>query len=105
MNKEAVQKIIADHVVTIFSKTYCPFCTKAKNLFKELGVSAHILELDTMGEGSKIQALLQEISGQRTVPNVYINGEHIGGCDDTMGLYKNGQLVKKLEAAGVSVNK
>ena len=45
-------------------------------------------------EGDAYQALLLEISGQKTVPNVFINGNHIGGCDDTLKLDAEGKLVE-----------
>ena len=45
-------------------------------------------------EGELYQQLLIEISGQRTVPNVFINGNHIGGCDDTLKLDQEGKLVE-----------
>ncbi|MBA0683415.1 hypothetical protein Goari_025077 [Gossypium aridum] len=52
------------------------------------------------GDGSDIQAALFEWTGQRTVPNVFIGGKHIGGCDSTMALHKEGKLVPLLTEAG-----
>ena len=46
--------------------------------------------------GSSIQAILLEITGQKTVPNVFINGQHLGGCDDTIAAYTKGVLSKLL---------
>ncbi|MBA0766834.1 hypothetical protein Gotri_015836 [Gossypium trilobum] len=53
-----------------------------------------------LGDGSDIQAALAEWTGQRTVPNVFIGGKHIGGCDSTMALHKEGKLVPLLTEAG-----
>merc|ERR1712002_537464 len=81
------------HSVMVFSKTTCPFCTKIKDLFKSLGAKMEVLELDQIDNGSEIQAALLEKTGQRTVPNVFINGAHIGGCDDTMKLAAEEKLL------------
>ncbi|KAI1314828.1 thioredoxin reductase [Mortierella claussenii] len=90
--KTKVDDIIANNSVVVFSKTYCPYCTSAKNLLKELNVEAFIIELDTIKDGSAYQAYLAELTGQRTVPSIFIGQEHIGGCDDLHKLHKNGQL-------------
>lgn len=77
--KAKVQELIKSHTVMVFSKTTCPFCDQIKELFKERQIQAQFLELDTLGEeGTAIQEALLEISGQKTVPNVFINGKHLG---------------------------
>ncbi|KAF9957170.1 glutaredoxin [Mortierella alpina] len=90
--KTRVDNIIADNLVVVFSKTYCPYCTKAKNLLAQLKANAHVVELDNEEDGASIQAYLLELTGQRTVPNIFINKKHIGGCDDLFKLDKSGQL-------------
>lgn len=91
------KKEIADNHVVIFSKSYCPFCSKTKELFQDLGVSdAKIYELDTMADGADIQAALMDISGQRTVPNVFIDGQHIGGNDNVQAANNSGKLKELL---------
>jgi len=82
--------------VVIFSKTYCPFCTATKDLFAGLGVEAKIIELDNMANGSEIQAALQELSGQRTVPNTFVDGKHLGGNEDVQKAALFGDLKKQL---------
>ena len=54
--------------------------------------------MNVSDDGAQVQAALAEKSGQRTVPNVFINGEHIGGCDDTLKLHAEDQLLKKIQA-------
>jgi glutaredoxin 3 len=71
-----------------------------KQLFEKLGASFKAIELDVESDGSEIQDALKEWTGQRTVPNVFINGKHIGGCDDTMALNNDGKLVSLLTEAG-----
>lgn len=46
--------------------------------------------------GNEVQDLLQEMTGQRTVPNVFIGGAHIGGCDTTLKLQEDGKLMERL---------
>merc|ERR1719422_2941930 len=81
----------------VFSKTTCPFCTKIKQLFDSLKFKYEVLELDQISDGAEIQAALAEKSGQRTVPNVYINGEHVGGCDDTLKLHSENKLLSMVQ--------
>jgi len=83
---EQVDKLVASHPVMVFSKTTCPFCDKVKAMFASLNVTVEYLELDKIANGAEVQAALAEKSGQRTVPNVFIQGKHIGGCDDTLKL-------------------
>jgi len=73
-------------------------CSATKTLFQDLGVNARIVELDTMNNGSDIQAALAELTGQRTVPNVFIKGKHLGGNDKTQAASKSGELKKMLSS-------
>ncbi|KAM7267575.1 hypothetical protein ACFE04_009741 [Oxalis oulophora] len=86
--------------VVVYSKTYCPYCVTVKKLFQQLGASFKAVELDNEKDGGEIQAALAQWTGQRTVPNVFIGGKHIGGCDDTTGLHSGGKLVALLTEAG-----
>eukprot|EP00543_Licmophora_paradoxa_P003634 CAMPEP_0202454100 /NCGR_PEP_ID=MMETSP1360-20130828/11913_1 /ASSEMBLY_ACC=CAM_ASM_000848 /TAXON_ID=515479 /ORGANISM="Licmophora paradoxa, Strain CCMP2313" /LENGTH=145 /DNA_ID=CAMNT_0049073337 /DNA_START=38 /DNA_END=475 /DNA_ORIENTATION=+ len=87
---------IAGSDVVVFSKSYCPFCKSTKALFASLNIDAKVIELNEIDNGAEIQDALLEISGQKTVPNVYIKGEHIGGNDATQALAKSGELKAKL---------
>ncbi|XAR51885.1 Thioredoxin-disulfide reductase [Bertholletia excelsa] len=78
-----VKEIVASNPVVIFSGTPCPYCVNVKKLLTELGAAYKAIELDTEIDGREIQAALAEWTGQRTVPNVFIGGNHIGGCDTT----------------------
>ncbi|XP_016123616.1 thioredoxin reductase 3-like [Sinocyclocheilus grahami] len=69
---------------------------QVKELFKELNVKCNAIELDLMEDGANYQDLLHEMTGQKTVPNVFINKKHIGGCDKTMKAHKDGVLQKLL---------
>lgn len=100
---DGIKKTVADNKVVVYSKTYCPYCTRVKGLFSELNVPAVVLELDTMGpQGNEVQDALQPITGRRTVPQVFVGGKFIGGCDDTMALHNAGKLKPLLAEAGVA---
>jgi len=93
---QLVEQYIAQSKVIIFSKSYCPFCNKVKDLFNTLGISYVALELDLISNGAEIQAALLEKSGQKTVPNTYINGVHLGGASDTFSKHEAGELLPML---------
>eukprot|EP01089_Gocevia_fonbrunei_P007822 TRINITY_DN19130_c0_g1_i1.p1 TRINITY_DN19130_c0_g1~~TRINITY_DN19130_c0_g1_i1.p1 ORF type:complete len:112 (-),score=20.92 TRINITY_DN19130_c0_g1_i1:78-413(-) len=94
--EETVKRYVSDvhqvHALVIWSKTYCGYCAKVKRLFDHLNKPYKSIELDTMNEGSKIQQHLQQLTGQTTVPSIWIRGKYIGGCDTTLKLYKEGKL-------------
>lgn len=90
---QLVQEYIEQNKVMIFSKSYCPFCHRVKDLFNQLNVHYTALELDHMDNGLEVQEALAERSGQSTVPNVFINGEHLGGADKTFETHEKGELL------------
>ncbi|KAL7093114.1 hypothetical protein ACP275_11G023000 [Erythranthe tilingii] len=91
-----VKKTISSHSIVIFSKSYCPYCRRAKGVFKELNQVPYVVELDEREDGGEIQDALSKIVGRRTVPQVFINGKHLGGSDDTVEAYESGVLAKLL---------
>lgn len=58
----------------IFSKSYWPYCVKAKEAFSERKITYKAIELDDISNGSEIQAELLKMTGQKTVPNIFIKG-------------------------------
>ncbi|KAH7914567.1 thioredoxin-like protein [Hygrophoropsis aurantiaca] len=99
--KDTVDAAINGNTITVFSKTTCPFCSRAKDTIQKTfpDVKTEIVEIDELSEGSAIQNYLQEKTGQRTVPNIFINQKHVGGCDDFHSKLKNGQVNALLAAA------
>jgi len=93
-----VNELIKENQVMIFSKTTCPYCTKVKSLFSDLSTTFNSLELDTMdqGEATLVLEALKSKTGQTTVPNVFVNGQHLGGCDSTFLFYNENKLVPLL---------
>ena len=68
-----------------------------KTLLQSLNQDYKVIELDQIPKGSAIQNGLQELTGQRTVPNVFINGKHIGGNSDIQALHSQGKLKPLLD--------
>ena len=89
---EAVDAAIKKHKVILFSKSLCPYCAKVKRFLADKGIAFTVVELDQNPEGAEIQALLEKHTGQRTVPNVFIKGTHIGGSTDTVEAWENGKI-------------
>ncbi|PRW59393.1 CPYC type [Chlorella sorokiniana] len=101
--KQLVDSAISGNKVVIFSKTYCPYCVKGKRALEKFLPKSKItvVELDGRGDGSAIQDYLMELTGGRSVPRVFIDGQFIGGGDDTDALARNGKLEIMLRDAGV----
>lgn len=76
--------------VVVFSKSYCPFCKRAVQEIRKTGIKPVVVELDERSDGRKIQAALEKMTKQRTVPSVWIAGQHYGGCDDTLAGLRSG---------------
>ena len=96
----AAQTLIRDSVeqseVVLFCKTTCPFCLRSKQTLASMSVPYEALELDTMDQGADIQAELLTMTGQRTVPNIFVKGEHLGGNDDLQEAAQSGRLAELL---------
>lgn len=89
--------------VIIFSKTTCPFSRKAKSILLDvysIVPSPFVFEIDQHRLGPRMQTLLADMTGRRTVPNILINGKSIGGGDDVEKLHMDGQLGNKVRSMG-----
>jgi len=89
-----IKDLNAEHGVVIYSKSWCPFCSEAKGIFDRLETEYFALELDEIDEGPDVQDALADITGIRTVPQVFVGGKLIGGCDDTRASLSAGELQK-----------
>ncbi|XP_043780541.1 glutaredoxin 2 isoform X1 [Cervus elaphus] len=88
-----IQETISNNCVVIFSKTSCSYCTMAKKLFHDMNVNYKVVELDMLEYGSQFQDALHKMTGERTVPRIFVNGTFIGGATDTHRLHKEGKLL------------
>jgi glutaredoxin 3 len=76
--------------VEIYTKMFCPYCTRAMRLLGEKGVD--IEEFDISMGGPKRAEMLGRANGRTTVPQIFINGTHVGGSDDLAALERAGKL-------------
>lgn len=81
--------------VQVYTTDYCPYCTRAKALLDKRGIAYE--EIDVSGDDEK-RAWLTKATGRRTVPQIFIKGEPVGGCDDLYALDRSGELARKLVA-------
>lgn len=99
--EDCMRKVVAEHHVVVFSKSYCPYCRKALEALAAAGITEpFIVDLTGYDNPQEIQTTLQSITGRRTVPNVFIGGNSIGGGDETSRLQAEGRLVELLVEAG-----
>ncbi|XP_065903303.1 uncharacterized protein [Dysidea avara] len=101
MAKALVEEQIKNNKVMVFSKSYCPFCTMAKDALKAAGLKEFgLMEIENRGDEAAIQDALLAKTGGRTVPRVFIGGKFVGGGSEVKELQDSNQLVPLLQAAG-----
>jgi glutaredoxin 3 len=83
--------------VDIYTTMWCPYCARAKSLLERKGVAYREISLDE--EPGRRAEMVQRAHGGRTVPQIFINGEHVGGSDDIHALDRAGKLDAKLGIA------
>lgn len=95
--RQLIQKENDNHQVVVWSKSYCPYCRATKKVFAgEPDIDIVVHEMDELDHGDLLQQELQAMTGQRTVPNVFVNGKHVGGNSDIQELARSGGLRKML---------
>jgi glutaredoxin 3 len=82
--------------VEIYTKFTCGYCHRAKALLKQKGADLEEISVD-LG-GPKKQEMIQRANGRMTVPQIFIDGKHVGGCDDLFELEDSGKLDELLAA-------
>jgi glutaredoxin 3 len=82
--------------VEIYTKTFCGFCWRAKHLLESKGIAYREISVDFGGEVR--QQMIERANGRTTVPQVFIGGHHIGGCDDLVELERSGKLDELIAA-------
>lgn len=75
--------------IIIYTSAWCPYCMKAKQLLTLKGVGFQEITVDGKPE---VRAEMKEKAGKNTVPQIWINDQHIGGCDDLFALENTGKL-------------
>jgi len=80
--------------VEMYSTMWCPYCSRARALLREKGVD--FVDIDIAEEPGRRVEMVERAGGRRTVPQIFIDGEHIGGCDELVALDRAGKLDAKL---------
>lgn len=76
--------------VEIYSTMFCPYCARARSLFEKKGVD--YVDIDILDDTSKRDEMVERSGGRQTVPQIFIDGRHIGGSDDLYALERAGKL-------------
>ena len=82
--------------IEIYTKAFCPYCHRAKALLDRKGASFE--EIDISLGGPRREEMIDRAGGRKTVPQIFIDGHHIGGCDDLHALDSAGNLDPLLAA-------
>ncbi|MDP8994450.1 MAG: glutaredoxin 3 [Pseudomonadota bacterium] len=82
--------------VEIYTKLMCPYCARAKKLLDSKGVAYEEIEISF--DGAKRQEMMARANGRYTVPQIFIDGRHVGGSDDLAALDRSGRLDPLLKA-------
>ncbi|MET0988353.1 MAG: glutaredoxin 3 [Steroidobacteraceae bacterium] len=84
--------------VVMYSTTFCPYCERARALFKRKGVAFREIKVDD--DPSQREVMLRKSGGRRTVPQIFIGEQHVGGFDDMSALDRAGGLDPLLGLTG-----
>lgn len=86
---------VADRIV-VYSTPFCAYCSAAKRLLAQRG--AEFKEIDVMFDAEQRRDMIERSGGRQTVPQIFIDGRHIGGFDDLSALDASGELEELLAA-------
>jgi Glutaredoxin, GrxC family len=83
--------------IEVYSSAVCPYCVAAKNLLKSKGLEWVEVRIDT--DPAQRDTMLARSGGRRTVPQIFVNDQHVGGFDDLVAADRSGRLSQLLESA------
>ena len=105
-----VKSILADREqpLVLFALEWCEFCWSLRKLFARCSIPYRSVDLDSTAyqrddRGGQIRALLAQLTGSKTIPQVFVGGEYLGGCTETMDAFAEGRLQQLLARHGVRV--
>ena len=106
--QDQVSRLLADpeQPLVMFALEWCEFCWSLRKLFARCGIPYRSVDLDSTAyqrddRGGQIRAVLHSLTGSKSIPQVFVGGEFIGGCTDTMAAFKEGRLQSLLKQHGV----
>ena len=100
----------ADQPVVLFALEWCEFCWSLRKMFAKYEIPYRSVDLDSVAyqednKGGKIRAALRERTGSKTIPQVFVGGQFIGGATELFDSQKDGELAELLEKNSVAYNK
>ena len=101
-----VTDLVRDEPVVLFALEWCEFCWSVRKLYAQLGIKYRSVDLDSVEYqandlGGKIRAVLADRTGAKTIPQVFVGGEHIGGCTELFDAWRNGSIQRRLAENGI----
>ena len=99
-----------EHPVVLFALEWCEFCWSVRKMFAEYEIPYRSIDLDSVAyqennKGGNIRKAIEQRTGQKTIPQIYVGGKHLGGASETFDAVKDGSFAKLLEENGVSWNR
>jgi cysteine synthase A len=106
--EDFVARVLADpeQPLVLFALEWCEFCWSLRKLFAKCGIPYRSIDLDSTAyqrddRGGQIRAVLRARTGSATIPQVFVGGEFVGGCTETLDAFKSGRLQGLLGQHGV----
>jgi cysteine synthase A len=103
-----VEEVVNDpsHPVVMFALEWCEFCWSVRKMFAAAGIPYRSIDLDSVpyqaeNWGGEIRVALRGLTNTPTIPQIFVAGQHVGGCTDTFDAYKDGTLLELLKKRGV----
>ncbi|HTD27979.1 MAG TPA: glutaredoxin domain-containing protein [Xanthomonadaceae bacterium] len=107
--EDFVARVIADseQPLVLFALEWCEFCWSLRKLFAKYAIPYRSVDLDSTAyqrddRGGQIRAVLRARTGSKTIPQVFVGGQYIGGCTDTLEMFKDGRLQRLLDQHGIA---
>ena len=105
--RAALDDVIRSHPVVMFAFEWCEFCWAVRKLFAAYGIAHHVVGLDSVeyqqaNRGGMLRAALGAKVTATTIPQIFVDGAHVGGCTETMQALKDGKLQQMLAKASVA---
>lgn len=106
---KTVDDILTDEPVVLFALEWCEFCWSVRKLFSAAGIKYRSVDLDSVAYqennlGGDMRAVLLEKTGQPTIPQIFVGGQHIGGASETFDAFNDGSLQSRLKDLNIAYN-
>jgi cysteine synthase A len=105
-----VTDVVGKEPVVMFALEWCEFCWSVRKLFTKLGIAYRSVDVDSVefqkeDLGGRIRGVLTDRTGAKTLPQIFVGGEHIGGATDLFDAWRNGTLQGRLDKSGVNYSR